>query len=100
MLDPALLDDLLDWLRIPSISTGGGDPRAIEAAAQWVVDRVSAAGGACELVRIGAGNPIAVGELRAADTGAPTVLIYGHYDVQGPGEDGAWTSPPFEPQIR
>jgi acetylornithine deacetylase/succinyl-diaminopimelate desuccinylase-like protein len=99
-MDPRLLDELIDWLRIPSVSTGGGDPRAIERAASWVVDRVRAAGGASELVRIGAGNPLAVGELRAADPGAPTVLIYGHYDVQGPGPRELWSSAPFEPEVR
>jgi acetylornithine deacetylase/succinyl-diaminopimelate desuccinylase-like protein len=95
-----LLDDLIGWLRIPSVSTGGGDPQALERAAGWVVERVRGAGGECELVRGGHGNPLAVGELRAADSAAPTVLIYGHYDVQGPGDLDAWTSPPFEPQIR
>src|ERR1039458_3213257 len=99
-MDPRLLDELIDWLRIPSVSTGGGDPRAIERAASWVVDRVRAAGGASELVRIGAGNPLAVGELRAADPGAPTVLIYVHYDVQGPGPRELWSSAPFEPEVR
>jgi acetylornithine deacetylase/succinyl-diaminopimelate desuccinylase-like protein len=95
-----LLDELIDWLAIPSISTGGGDPAAIEAAAAWVIERVRAAGGEGELVRIGDGNPLAVGELRARDPRAPTVLIYGHYDVQGPGELALWSSPPFEPEIR
>jgi acetylornithine deacetylase/succinyl-diaminopimelate desuccinylase-like protein len=96
-----LLEDLLDWLRIPSISTGGGDPAEIRRAADWVARRVHAAGGECELVEIGGGNPIAVGELRASSRrDAPTVLIYGHYDVQSPGDLGAWESPPFEPQVR
>src|SRR5277367_3953231 len=95
----ALIDELYDWLRIPSVSTGGGDPAAIERAAAWVLERVRGAGGECDLVR-GAGNPLAVGELRATDPGAPTVLIYGHYDVQGPGDLAAWTSPPFDPQVR
>src|ERR1700730_16370921 len=99
-MEPRLLDELIDWLRIPSVSTGGGEPAAIERAASWVADRVRAAGGGCELVRIGDGNPLAVGELRAADGDAPTVLIYGHYDVQGPGPAELWTSPPFEPEIR
>jgi acetylornithine deacetylase/succinyl-diaminopimelate desuccinylase-like protein len=96
----ALLDDLLDWLRIPSISTGGGDPAEIERAAQWARDKVRAAGGECELVRIGDGNPIVIGELRAAREDAPTVLIYGHYDVQGEGDLALWESPPFEPEVR
>jgi acetylornithine deacetylase/succinyl-diaminopimelate desuccinylase-like protein len=99
-MDPRLLDELIDWLAIPSVSTGDGDPAAIEAAAEWVAQRVSSAGGEAELVRIGAGNPLAVGELRAADPAAPTVLIYGHYDVQGPGPLELWSSPPFEPEIR
>ena len=99
-MDTRLLDELVDWLAIPSVSTGGGDPEAIERAARWVLDRVRAAGGECELVRIGDGNPLVVGELRAADPNAPTVLIYGHYDVQGPGPLDLWDSPPFEPQIR
>ena len=95
-----LLDATIDWLRIPSVSTGGGDPTAIERAAQWVIERIHAAGGTGELIRIGAGNPLAVGELRAADPAAPTVLIYGHYDVQGPGPAELWSSPPFAPEIR
>jgi acetylornithine deacetylase/succinyl-diaminopimelate desuccinylase-like protein len=77
-MDPRLLEELFDWLRIPSVSTGGGDEVAIERAATWVSDRVRAAGGSGELVHIGDGNPLAVGELRARDPGAPTVLIYGH----------------------
>ena len=96
----ALLDDLVDWLRIPSVSTGDPDRAALERAAQWVVDRVQAAGGQAEQVVIDDGNPLAVGELRAADAHAPTVLIYGHYDVQGPGPAEAWDSPPFEPEVR
>lgn len=99
-VDQALLENLLDWLRIPSISTGGGDPRDLHRAAEFVAARVRAAGGEAELVTIGEGNPLAVGELRAADADAPTVLIYGHYDVQGIGAPDAWSSPPFEPEIR
>ena len=47
MADP-LLDDLLDWLRIPSISTGGGKPEDLARAADWVCERVVAAGGTAE----------------------------------------------------
>jgi acetylornithine deacetylase/succinyl-diaminopimelate desuccinylase-like protein len=95
-----LFDQLLDWLRIPSISTGGGDPAEIERAAEWAAGHVRRAGGEAQLVRIGAGNPLVVGDLKANRGGAPTVLIYGHYDVQGPGDLSAWTSPPFEPEVR
>jgi acetylornithine deacetylase/succinyl-diaminopimelate desuccinylase-like protein len=96
----ALLDDLLDWLRIPSISTGGGDPADLRRAAEWAATRVRGAGGTADLVTIGDGNPLVVGELRAATADAPTVLIYGHYDVQGPGDLALWSSPPFAPEIR
>jgi acetylornithine deacetylase/succinyl-diaminopimelate desuccinylase-like protein len=95
-----LLDQLVDWLRIPSISTGGGDPADLRRAAEWAADHVERAGGSAELVQIGDGNPIAIGDLRATRANAPTVLIYGHYDVQGVGDLGAWTSPPFEPEVR
>src|SRR4051794_9379792 len=94
----ALLDDLLDWLRIPSISTGGGRPEDLERAAAWVIERVQAAGGTAQLVT-GPGHPIAYGELRASPS-APTVLIYGHYDVQSVGDPAAWRVPPFEPEVR
>jgi acetylornithine deacetylase/succinyl-diaminopimelate desuccinylase-like protein len=98
-MDPRLLDDLLDWLRIPSISTGGGAPADLERAAAWVVERVIGAGGDARVLPTG-GNPLAIGELPAARADAPTVLIYGHYDVQSVGDPAAWTTPPFEPDVR
>ncbi|HSD81173.1 MAG TPA: M20/M25/M40 family metallo-hydrolase, partial [Solirubrobacteraceae bacterium] len=97
----ALLSDLRDWLRIPSISTGEGDPADIERAAEWIAARVRGAGGEAQLVRYGTGNPLVVGELRAsAGADAPTVIAYGHYDVQAPGDLALWASPPFEPEVR
>ena len=84
-MDQRLLDDLLDWLRIPSISTGGGDPADLERAAAWVAQRVSGAGGEARVVAT-EGNPLAVGELRAEREAAPTVHIYGHYDVPSAGD--------------
>jgi acetylornithine deacetylase/succinyl-diaminopimelate desuccinylase-like protein len=95
-----LIDELVDWLRIPSISTGGGDPADIARAAHWVCERVQAAGGSAEPDTTHGGNPLAVGELRASNGDAPTVLIYGHYDVQSVGDEADWTTPPFEPDIR
>jgi acetylornithine deacetylase/succinyl-diaminopimelate desuccinylase-like protein len=95
-----LIDELVDWLRIPSISTGGGDPADIARAADWVCERVQAAGGSAEPDTTHGGNPLAVGELRASNGDAPTVLIYGHYDVQSVGDEADWTTPPFEPDIR
>jgi acetylornithine deacetylase/succinyl-diaminopimelate desuccinylase-like protein len=99
-VNEALLEDLVDWLRIPSISTGGGDPRDLQRAADWVVERVRAAGGEADAVST-AGHPLAVGHLPASTAqDAPTILIYGHYDVQSVGDPQAWSSPPFEPATR
>jgi acetylornithine deacetylase/succinyl-diaminopimelate desuccinylase-like protein len=97
--DP-LIDDLFEFLRIPSISTGGGDSAAIRRAAEWLGDRVEGAGGSAELVGGNGGNPVVVGELEASRQGAPTVLVYGHYDVQGVDPVEEWDSDPFEPEIR
>src|SRR6476660_8411798 len=99
-MDQALLDALVDWLRIPSISTGEGDPADLERGARWAADRVRAAGGTADLVTIDGGNPLVVDELAPAAPGAPAVLIYGHYDVQGIGDGAAWTTPAFEPTVR
>jgi acetylornithine deacetylase/succinyl-diaminopimelate desuccinylase-like protein len=98
-MDEVLLEELNDWLRIPSISTGDGDAADVRRAAEWVVERVRAAGGDAEVVETSV-NPLAVGELKAANADAPTVLIYGHYDVQSVGDLAAWESPPFEPTVR
>jgi acetylornithine deacetylase/succinyl-diaminopimelate desuccinylase-like protein len=95
-----LIHEVADWLRIPSISIGERNDEALRAAAEWAQRRVLAAGGTCELVDTPGGAPLVVGELRAARADAPTVLIYGHYDVQDPGEESDWTTPPFEPDIR
>ncbi len=94
-----LMEELFDWLRIPSISTGGGDTRELLRAAEWVCQRIEDAGGDAGLAARAGGNAVAVGELSAAREDAPTVLIYGHYDVQGVDPISAWKYPPFEPTI-
>ena len=93
-----LLDDLNELLRIPSISAGRPNPDSIRQAAEWVRDRVLRGGGEAEL--LGEENPIVYGELHANRAGAPTVLVYGHYDVQDIGPADEWQSEPFEPTVR
>ena len=93
------MEELFDWLRIPSISTGGGDAVEVLRAAEWVCQRVEDAGGNAGLAARSGGNPVAVGGLSAAREDAPTVLIYGHYDVQGVDPISVWKYPPFEPTI-
>jgi len=90
--------ELLDFLKIPSvsaISTHNGDTRK---AGEWVRDQLNAAGVKAELVET-EGHPIVYGEWTKAK-GAPTVLVYGHYDVQPVDPLNEWKTPPFQPDIR
>ena len=94
-----LLEELFGFLRIPSISSGDGDPDDRRRAAGWVATRVRDAGGEAAVLPT-SGNPLTVGRFRGGRDGAPHLLVYGHYDVQtvAPLED--WTSPPFAPEVR
>ncbi len=94
-----LLEELCDFLRIPSISSGDGDDADLARAAEWVCARVREAGGSAEVVPT-ARNPLAVGHIACGRAGAPHILVYGHYDVQTVAPLAAWTSPPFEPTVR
>ncbi|MBE2317355.1 M20/M25/M40 family metallo-hydrolase [Solirubrobacter sp. CPCC 204708] len=97
---PDLLSEAIEWLKIPSVSTGERDEAALREAAEWAAKRVTDAGGTVELVDTAGGAPLVVGELRSSREDAPTVLIYGHYDVQDPGDLALWDSAPFEPTER
>ena len=98
---PAWFDELAEFLRIPSISADASHAADVRRAGEWVCELVRGAGGECELLDWH-GQPLAVGELRASKDpdGAPTVLCYGHFDVQPPDPLELWDSPPFEPEIR
>ena len=99
MTPEPLLAALLDFLRIPSVSSGGGDAAALRTAAEWVAAQIVAAGGTARLVETPR-NPLVTGELAASRDGAPTVVLYGHYDVQSAEPLAEWTSPPYEPEVR
>ena len=94
-------DELAEFLRIPSISADDAHRGDVVRAAEWVCDLIRAAGGACEVVDWH-GQPLAIGEIRASSGAddAPTVLCYGHFDVQPPDPLDLWESAPFEPEIR
>jgi acetylornithine deacetylase/succinyl-diaminopimelate desuccinylase-like protein len=94
------LDELFEFLRIPSVSADPAHADDVRRAGEWVCEFVRGAGGEAELIPTQT-HPLALGEIRAS-TGAdaPTVLIYGHFDVQPPAPLEAWDSPPFEPTIR
>jgi acetylornithine deacetylase/succinyl-diaminopimelate desuccinylase-like protein len=92
------LDELLDLLRIPSISSLPENAPHVQRAAEWVSARLQSAG--IEGVRImpTAGHPVVYGEWLHAP-GKPTVMIYGHFDTQPVDPLHLWTRPPFEPAI-
>jgi acetylornithine deacetylase/succinyl-diaminopimelate desuccinylase-like protein len=93
-------DELAEFLRIPSISADDAHRADVVRAARWVCDFIRAAGGDCEVVDWH-GQPLAIGEIRASTgAGAPTVICYGHFDVQPPDPLELWESAPFEPEIR
>jgi acetylornithine deacetylase/succinyl-diaminopimelate desuccinylase-like protein len=94
-------DELAEFLRIPSISADPAHKADVLRAGEWVCERVREAGGECELVDWH-GQPLAIGEIRASQDpdNAPTVLCYGHFDVQPPDPLELWESDPFEPEIR
>ncbi|MBX3415774.1 MAG: dipeptidase [Pirellulales bacterium] len=91
-------EDLCDLLRIKSVSADGAFRDEVQRAASWVADHFRRLGMTTEIVPT-AGHPIVFAEHLQAP-GAPTVLVYGHYDVQPPDPLDEWISPPFEPTRR
>ncbi len=90
------MDELSEFIRIPSVSADAERAADVRAAAEWVRAYVERAGGSAELVKTDA-QPLVVGEIAASNGGhAPTVLVYGHFDVQPPAPLELWESDPFE----
>lgn len=94
------LEDLKEFLRIPSISTLPEHKPDLVRAATWVADALRGLGLKAVEVLPTAGHPVVYGEWLQAKDSAPTVLVYGHYDVQPVDPLNLWKSPPFEPAIR
>src|ERR1700693_1582674 len=93
------LEELKDFLRIPSISTLPEHKPDVQRAAHFVADSLKRAGiENVEIIPTG-GNPLVYGD-GPHPPGKPTVLCYGHYDVQPPDPLELWQSPPFEPAVR
>ncbi len=93
------IDELLDFLRIPSISALPERADDVRRAAQWVADRLTAAGLHNIQTLSTGGHPVVYADWLHAP-GRPTIMIYGHFDVQPADPLTLWTSPPFEPVIR
>ncbi|HEV2315853.1 MAG TPA: dipeptidase [Candidatus Acidoferrales bacterium] len=93
------LSELKDFLRIPSVSTKSEHKPDINRAAQWVADRLHGAGFSKVDIIPTKMHPLVVAESLEAP-GKPTILFYGHYDVQPAEPLELWTSPPFDPTVR
>lgn len=93
------LDELLELLRIPSVSANSDHKDDMRKCAEKVQQRLLEAGAATARVYETAGHPVVYAE-KIVDPSKPTVLVYGHYDVQPPDPLNLWHSGPFEPVIK
>jgi acetylornithine deacetylase/succinyl-diaminopimelate desuccinylase-like protein len=93
------INELIDLLRIPSISADPNYKNDVLKTAEAVKEKLIAAGADNVELCPTAGYPVVYGE-KIIDTKLPTVLVYGHYDVQPPDPLDLWSSPPFEPVIK
>lgn len=93
------VNELIEFLKIPSISADSSFDAETRRAAEYVADQARGIGLENVAVMETEGHPVVYGDWLHAD-GRPTVLIYGHYDVQPPDPIELWTTPPFEPDIR
>lgn len=93
------LDELVDLLKIPSISADTAYAEQVKSCAEWVADRLREAGAENVCIEQTAGHPIVYAD-KMIDPQAPTILIYGHYDVQPPDPLELWTSEPFAPVVK
>lgn len=94
-----MLDELLELLRIPSVSADPKYKDEVKRTAEWVAEALRKAGVNHVEICPTAGHPIVYAE-HIVSNDVPTVLCYGHYDVQPPDPLDLWTSPPFEPVIK
>lgn len=96
--DSRIESELFEFLRIPSVSAKSENNGDVIKAAEWLKRSIEEAG-LKGTIHQTPGHPVVIGEWRGAP-GAPTVLVYGHYDVQPAEPLELWTSPPFEPTVR
>jgi acetylornithine deacetylase/succinyl-diaminopimelate desuccinylase-like protein len=93
----ALVEQLAEFVAIPSVSADVAHAGDIETAAQWIAARIREGSGSAELVQWGT-RPLVIGDIPASTSpeAAPTILTYAHFDVQPPDPLDLWESPPFE----
>jgi acetylornithine deacetylase/succinyl-diaminopimelate desuccinylase-like protein len=92
------VEELKEFLRIPSVSANPAHKPDMERAAEFVRSQLEQAGASAQIIKT-PGYPIVFGETEGSDNGL-TALVYGHYDVQPPDPLDEWKSPPFEPTVR
>jgi acetylornithine deacetylase/succinyl-diaminopimelate desuccinylase-like protein len=97
--EPRMRRELDEFLRIPSVSARSEHNADTARCAEWLAGRLRDIGMQATVHQT-PGHPIVLGEWRKAGPDAPTVLVYGHYDVQPVEPLDLWTSPPFEPTVR
>ena len=97
--DRRIHDELFELLRIPSVSARSEHAGDVRRAADWMRESLAKIGFDASINET-PGHPIVLGEWRKAGAAAPTVLVYGHYDVQPAEPLELWESPPFEPTMR
>ncbi|MFF9015835.1 dipeptidase [Streptomyces sp. NPDC014870] len=95
----AFLDDLVAWLRIPSVSAQPAHAEDVRRSARWLADKLSETGFTTVEVWETAGAPAVFAEWPSDDPDAPTVLVYGHHDVQPAARADGWHTDPFEPHV-
>lgn len=94
------INELCEFIRIPSVSADPNHADDVLSAASWVAARLECAGVENVSVMPTAGHPCVYGDWQHADENQPTILIYGHFDVQPADPVDLWTTPPFDPHIR
>ena len=93
------LSELLELLRIPSVSADSKYKTDVRLAAEFICEKIKSAGADMAEINETAGHPIVYGE-KIIDKSLPTILVYGHYDVQPADPLNLWDSPPFEPIVK
>ncbi|MER7112244.1 dipeptidase [Streptomyces sp. NPDC000229] len=96
----AFLDDLVEWLRIPSVSAQPAHAADVRRSAEWLVAKLKETGFPVAEVWETEGAPAVFAEWPSGEENAPTVLVYGHHDVQPAAREDGWDTDPFDPVIR
>ena len=94
------VDELVDFVSIPSVSAADAHKGDVVKAGEWVMSRLRAAGAENIVMMPTAGHPVVYADWLHAGPEKPTILIYGHFDVQPAEPFDLWDSPPFDPTVR